>query len=111
MAGVNATLAYAAAHLAPGAAGLQLADLDPNKVTPGLLGFVVFAAIGGALWLLLKSMNKHMNKVDFEVEPDARTAAGARVPQPAREPGPAADDTPDAPGAAGTTGAAGTKDA
>jgi hypothetical protein len=41
-------------------------ELDENKVTPGVLGFLVFAALGLAVWMLMKSMNRHMNKVDFE---------------------------------------------
>jgi hypothetical protein len=44
-------------------------DLDENKVTPGVLGFVVFAAMGIAVWMLMKSMHRHMNKVDFEERP------------------------------------------
>lgn len=58
----------------------QLADeLNKNKVTPGVLGFIVFALIGGAVWLLMKSMNKHMKKVDFtERGEDGEPAA----PQP-----------------------------
>lgn len=46
------------------------ADLDQNKVTPGVLGFIVFALIGGAVWLLMKSMNKHMKRVDFAEDPE-----------------------------------------
>lgn len=66
MALVNASLASLAVH-----AGhlTQLADFDQNKVTPGLIGFVVFAAIGGASWLLMKSMNKQFKKIDFEESP------------------------------------------
>ncbi|MCB5911290.1 RAMP4 family protein [Streptomyces pinistramenti] len=46
---------------------VTLADsFDKDKVTPGVLGFIVFAVIGGAVWLLMKSMNRHMKKVDFE---------------------------------------------
>ena len=41
-------------------------ELDENKVTPGVLGFLVFAALGVAVWMLMKSMHRHMNKVDFE---------------------------------------------
>ncbi|OEU85409.1 hypothetical protein DB35_15065 [Streptomyces abyssalis] len=49
-------------------------DLDENKVTPGVLGFIVFAAMGLAVWMLLKSMHRHMNKVDFEEAPPAGAA-------------------------------------
>ncbi|MEU3569869.1 hypothetical protein AB0E96_15810 [Kitasatospora sp. NPDC036755] len=49
------------------------ADLavDDAKVTPGLLGFVVFAALGVATWFLAKSMNRQFKKVDFVEEPEA----------------------------------------
>ncbi|MEU1819861.1 hypothetical protein ABZ543_32480 [Streptomyces roseifaciens] len=50
-------------------------ELDKNKVTPGVLGFIVFAVIGVAVWFLMKSMNKHMKRVDFAEEPDASGAA------------------------------------
>ncbi|WP_269432068.1 hypothetical protein [Saccharothrix sp. ST-888] len=39
-------------------------------MTPGLLGFVVFAALGVATWFLLKSMNKQFKRVDFVEEPE-----------------------------------------
>lgn len=45
-------------------------ELDKNKVTPGVLGFLVFAALAVGVWLLMKSMNRHMGKVDFEEAPD-----------------------------------------
>lgn len=45
--------------------------LDDNKVTPGLLGFVVFAALAVATWFLVKSMNKQFKRVDFVEEPEA----------------------------------------
>ena len=62
---MSATASLAATHV------VTLAeDLDQNKVTPGVLGFIVFAVIGGAVWLLMKSMNKHMKRVDFEEAPD-----------------------------------------
>ncbi|MEV0266583.1 hypothetical protein AB0I49_35280 [Streptomyces sp. NPDC050617] len=59
---MSATASLAVTHLVP----LAASDLDKNKVTPGILGFIVFALIGGAVWLLMKSMNKHMRKVDFD---------------------------------------------
>jgi hypothetical protein len=60
-------------------------ELDENKVTPGLLGFVVFAVIALALWALMKNMGKQMKKIDFEEgeeqspAPAARKADGAGV--------------------------------
>ncbi|MFH8569017.1 hypothetical protein [Streptomyces sp. NPDC017993] len=67
---------------------VTLADsFDKNKVTPGVLGFIVFAIIGGAVWLLMKSMNKQMKKVDFEEQPEeAETAATASAAPNAPKP-------------------------
>ncbi|MFE1959963.1 hypothetical protein [Streptomyces sp. NPDC059479] len=44
-------------------------ELDENKVTPGVLGFIVFAVMAGGVWLLMKSMNRHMSMVNFEETP------------------------------------------
>ncbi|MGP9018939.1 hypothetical protein ACT1U9_11070 [Streptomyces sp. BR1] len=46
-------------------------EVDDNKVTPGVLGFIVFAALAVGVWMLMKSMNRHMRKVDFEETPEA----------------------------------------
>ncbi|MFG2829156.1 RAMP4 family protein [Streptomyces sp. NPDC048434] len=77
---MSATSTLALTHL------VTLADsFDKDKVTPGVLGFIVFAVIGGAVWLLMKSMNKQMKKVDFEEQPEdaeAGTAAAAQAPKP-----------------------------
>ncbi|MEU8822483.1 hypothetical protein [Streptomyces sp. NPDC048636] len=67
---MSATSTLAVTHLVPLAK-----ELDENKVTPGVLGFIVFALIGGAVWLLMKSMNKHMKKVDFDEGPEPAAAA------------------------------------
>jgi hypothetical protein len=78
MVGVNQT--HALHQLAPLAA-----ELDDNKVTPGLLGFVVFAAIALGLWALMKNMSKQMKKIDFEEQPEQpkppaqRTAAAGKA--------------------------------
>lgn len=46
---------------------VQLAEeLDDTKVSPGILGFLVFALLGGAVWLLAKSMNRHLKRIDFD---------------------------------------------
>ncbi|MEU8954194.1 hypothetical protein AB0C93_07815 [Streptomyces sp. NPDC048518] len=62
MPSVNAHLAMT--HLVPLAK-----EVDDDKVTPGVLGFIVFAVMALAVWGLMKSMNKHMRKVDFK-EPE-----------------------------------------
>ncbi|TQK96885.1 hypothetical protein FB563_1838 [Streptomyces puniciscabiei] len=62
---MSASVSPAVTHLVP------LADLDQNKVTPGVLGFIVFAVMALAVWGLMKSMSKHMNKVDFKESPDS----------------------------------------
>ncbi len=80
---MSSTSTLAVTHLVPLAK-----ELDENKVTPGVLGFIVFALIGGAVWLLMKSMNKHMKKVDFEEGPEpAKASAGtAATTAPADRP-------------------------
>ncbi|MEV0412125.1 hypothetical protein AB0I68_15315 [Streptomyces sp. NPDC050448] len=57
---------------------------DKNKVTPGVLGFIVFAALALAVWGLMKSMSRHMGRVDFQEAPD--TAAAAAAPAADRAP-------------------------
>ncbi|MFF7361204.1 hypothetical protein [Streptomyces sp. NPDC008125] len=82
-------------HLVPLAAD----ELDKNKVTPGVLGFLVFAALAVGVWLLMKSMNRHMGRVNFEETPEkteAPTAAGTGAAARAASTG-----------AAGAAGAAG----
>jgi large-conductance mechanosensitive channel len=79
---MSATSTLAMTHL------VTLADsFDKNKVTPGVLGFIVFAIIGGAVWLLMKSMNKQMKKVDFEEQPEeGETATTASTAPTAAKP-------------------------
>jgi large-conductance mechanosensitive channel len=56
-------------------------------VSPGLLGFVVVAFLGLALFILIKSMNKQISKIQVprENEPAARADA-ERDGEPAAEP-------------------------
>lgn len=42
---------------------------DPSLVTPGLLGLVMVLALGAAIVVLFRSMNKQIKRVDFP-EPD-----------------------------------------
>lgn len=61
---------------------LAAQELDNNKVTPGLIGFVIFAAIALSLWALMKNMGKQFRKIDFEEDPDPAGATAA--PKPSR---------------------------
>lgn len=45
---------------------LSVLALDSDRVAPGLLGFLVVAALGVATWFLIKSMNKQLKKIDFD---------------------------------------------
>lgn len=45
--------------------GIPLA-LSEQQVSPGVLGFVVVALLGLALFFLLRSMNKQMRKINFD---------------------------------------------
>ncbi|MGH3256324.1 MAG: hypothetical protein ACRDOU_13185 [Streptosporangiaceae bacterium] len=52
-----------------------------SDIEPGVLGFLVVAALGVALVFLLRSMNKHLRKIT----PDP-TAPGAAEDQDAEDP-------------------------
>jgi hypothetical protein len=39
--------------------------IEDNKVSPGVLGFLVVAALGVATWLLIRSMTRQLHKIDF----------------------------------------------
>ncbi|MGW2228960.1 hypothetical protein [Streptomyces formicae] len=52
-------------------------EVDENKVTPGVLGFIVFAVMALAVWGLMKSMNRHMRKVDFKESTSEKEPVGA----------------------------------
>ena len=69
---MSASANLAVTHLVPLAK-----ELDENKVTPGVLGFLVFAALAVGVWLLMKSMNRHMGRVNFEEEPEEPKASAA----------------------------------
>ncbi|WP_042376624.1 hypothetical protein [Streptacidiphilus melanogenes] len=62
-------------------AATALLALDENKVTPGILGFLVFAALGAGTWWILKAMNRSLGKVDFVEEPVPGEPASAAEPK------------------------------
>ncbi len=55
-------------------------EVDEDKVTPGVLGFIVFAAMALAVWALMKSMSRHMNRVDFTQVPDPKAEQPEQSP-------------------------------
>ena len=57
-----------------------LASPAASQVVPGVLGFLVVAGMGLALFFLLRSMNKHLRKVMRE--PRWREEAGGQEPEP-----------------------------
>jgi hypothetical protein len=70
------------------AAGASLAaGFDESKVTPGLAGFLVFAGLVLATWLLLRSFTRHLGRVRFD---DGDESSRRRV-----LPGPQADARPE----------------
>ncbi|MGW1253878.1 hypothetical protein ACWD5Q_01500 [Streptomyces sp. NPDC002513] len=72
---MSASVSLAVTHL------VSLAEVDENKVTPGVLGFIVFAAMALAVWGLMKSMSKRMGKVDFQEADDASGEGAAKQGQ------------------------------
>ncbi|MEU2711129.1 hypothetical protein [Streptomyces sp. NPDC007205] len=71
---MSASVSLAVTHLVPLAK-----EVDQNKVTPGVLGFIVFAVMALAVWGLMKSMSKHMRKVDFKEAPDPAAEQAAKA--------------------------------
>lgn len=65
------------AHLAMTQLAPLAKEVDENKVTPGVLGFIVFAVMALAVWGLMKSMNRHMRKVDFKESTSEKEPVGA----------------------------------
>jgi hypothetical protein len=39
--------------------------IQDQKVSPGVIGFLVVASLGVATWLLIRSMNRQLHKIDF----------------------------------------------
>lgn len=55
-----------------------LAAVDESKVTPGLLGFVVVALLGVATYLLIRSMNRQIRRIDLPETEDEPTEPAER---------------------------------
>ena len=66
--------------------GAVLLALDESKVTPGVLGFLVVALLGVATYLLIRSMNRQIRKIDLPDDPEPGHDAG-RAPDADKTPG------------------------
>jgi len=75
---VLARTAVLAGHpaLAHGAV-LAKAKVSSNDITPGVLGFLVVAGMGIALYFLLRSMNRQLRKIPPPPAEDAADGAAA----------------------------------
>jgi hypothetical protein len=62
------------------------ASSSVNDVEPGVLGFLVVAAMGVALVFLLRSMNKQFRKIDSEPEAPDGEQVGEQAKTPAQTP-------------------------
>ncbi len=60
-----------------------LLAVDADTARPGLVGFLVVLAMAVALYFLLRSLAKHLRRVD--VDRDAREAADSQSSAPATE--------------------------
>jgi len=60
------------------AVGPTVLAVEESNVNPGLLGFMVVALLGVATWLLIRSMNRQIKKIDLPDEaPDEPTRDGS----------------------------------
>lgn len=57
--------------------------INDTKVSPGVLGFVVVALLGLATYLLIRSMNRQIKRIDLPTDDDADDKAddGAQRPR------------------------------
>ncbi|MFG1975700.1 hypothetical protein ACGFJC_40770 [Nonomuraea fuscirosea] len=69
--------------------------LAVGDVSPGVLGFVVVALIGFALYFLIKSMNKQMTKIQVPRESELDETADGRASDGAPGAGDRADGADD----------------
>ena len=56
-------------------------NLDPNQVSPGLLGFIIVCILGVCVWLLCRNMGKHLTKLDAEYQEQEAAEGGPAAPE------------------------------
>lgn len=87
-------------------------SLNPNNVSPGLLGFLIVCVLGVLVWMLCRNMGKHLTKLDddYQSRQEASELLEAAIPAqaagPARSKAPSAGPARSKAPAAGSTGRA-----
>ena len=68
--------------------GAVLRAVDESAVTPGVLGFLVVALLGVATYLLIRSMNRQIRRIDLPDDPELDGDHGPdRPPDASQAPG------------------------
>jgi hypothetical protein len=83
-------------------------SLNPNNVSPGLLGFLIVCVLGVLVWMLCRNMGKHLTKLDDDYQTQQEAAELVEAAVPAQAAGPARSKAPAA-GKAPSAGSAGGK--
>lgn len=80
----------------PSAPAEPVRYVDPAIVGPGLIGFILFLALAVAVFFLWRSMNKQLNRIDFDeaTPPRPVNAPFTTAATVAPEPGAGAADEP-----------------
>ncbi|GIH77277.1 hypothetical protein [Planobispora longispora] len=78
---------------------IAFVDTVPKgDVSPGLLGFLVVAALGFALFLLIKSMKRQISKIEVPSEAELRKVPAQKLPARSEPPAPQGPESGDQPG-------------
>ena len=79
---MTVTAATLAGHTVLASTVLAKGGVSSNDVTPGVLGFLVVAGMGIALYFLLKSMSKQLKKIPPPPPDEDGETAGAKPLSP-----------------------------
>ena len=69
-------------------------SLNPNNVSPGLLGFLIVCVLGVLVWMLCRNMGKHLTKLDDDYQAQQEAAELVEATIPAQATGPARSKAP-----------------
>lgn len=83
----------------PSAPAEPVRYVDPSIVGPGLIGFIIFIVLAVAVFLLWRSMNKQLKRIDFD-EDQAPRPVNAPFTAANTDPAPDVDPSAKGPGAA-----------